>query len=345
MPATLSVYFDLTRLLAALVVLVTHAWHIFFPNYVLPWPGHHAVVVFFVLSGYVIAFVADQKETQLSEFLLSRAARILSVTIPALVYCTMVSYLVVSNWEHQLFIIAVNALFLGENWSIALAPSVNPVYWSLCYEVWYYAIFAGFAFSRTLVLKLIIGGALAFLAGPKILILMPCWLAGVALYWKRDKIKLSNAAAWAMFAVSIFAYGFFFWFDFSIVAREWLKASYPAFIDYLGASNQFVGDWILAGIVLINFVAITRLAVQFNAKAGTLSLPVKTAAGVTLSIYLFHYPSALLLSHYGVNGIAGFVLTLVMPIVFAPFTELRRFELRSAMRNVLRTLTLTHSKI
>lgn len=54
-PAGLSLYLDAVRFLAALVVLLHHTWPLLFPDFPLPWPGHSAVVVFFVLSGYVIA--------------------------------------------------------------------------------------------------------------------------------------------------------------------------------------------------------------------------------------------------------------------------------------------------
>jgi peptidoglycan/LPS O-acetylase OafA/YrhL len=44
-----------------------------------------AVVVFFVLSGYVIGFVVDAKETTASLFTVSRLARLYSVVLPALI--------------------------------------------------------------------------------------------------------------------------------------------------------------------------------------------------------------------------------------------------------------------
>jgi len=54
-----SLYLDVLRLLAALVVLASHATGYAYGE-VAWWPGslgHNAVVVFFLLSGYVIAFV------------------------------------------------------------------------------------------------------------------------------------------------------------------------------------------------------------------------------------------------------------------------------------------------
>jgi peptidoglycan/LPS O-acetylase OafA/YrhL len=52
------------------------------------WPftymGSEAVMAFFVLSGFVIAYVADQRETTLQAFAAARLARLYSVIIPAM---------------------------------------------------------------------------------------------------------------------------------------------------------------------------------------------------------------------------------------------------------------------
>ena len=57
----LSVYMDAVRLAAAFVVLLAHASELMFEGVPLPFPGKDAVIVFFVLSGFVIAFVAREK--------------------------------------------------------------------------------------------------------------------------------------------------------------------------------------------------------------------------------------------------------------------------------------------
>ena len=46
--------------------------------------GHSAVVIFFVLSGYVITYVASERETTLRDYALSRCARIYAVAVPTL---------------------------------------------------------------------------------------------------------------------------------------------------------------------------------------------------------------------------------------------------------------------
>jgi peptidoglycan/LPS O-acetylase OafA/YrhL len=60
----LSIYFDLTRVVAAAVVLLSHYGPSLFGTSDTLFPGHDAVIVFFVLSGYVIALVSDTKMSQ-----------------------------------------------------------------------------------------------------------------------------------------------------------------------------------------------------------------------------------------------------------------------------------------
>ena len=62
-----SIYLDAIRFCMAFLVFFYHSA---FPNFLpwLPWVdvGHHAVIVFFVLSGLVIAYVSEAKENKAS---------------------------------------------------------------------------------------------------------------------------------------------------------------------------------------------------------------------------------------------------------------------------------------
>lgn len=83
-----SIYLDLVRFTAAVTVFFGHVsgsrltgglfWQMG------PY-GPEAVDVFFVLSGFVIAYVYDTREHSLTDYAVSRFARIYSVAIPALI--------------------------------------------------------------------------------------------------------------------------------------------------------------------------------------------------------------------------------------------------------------------
>ena len=68
-----SIYLDAIRFFMAFLVFFYHSA---FPNF-LPWVpwvdvGHHAVVVFFVLSGLVITYVLEEKGNTRSAYMRRR---------------------------------------------------------------------------------------------------------------------------------------------------------------------------------------------------------------------------------------------------------------------------------
>src|SRR5436309_9308252 len=87
MTNALSLYLDALRFGAALTVFVSH-YSTGRISGGLFWQfdrGRTAVLVFFVLSGFVIAWVTETRERTLEEYGHSRVARLYSVIIPAFV--------------------------------------------------------------------------------------------------------------------------------------------------------------------------------------------------------------------------------------------------------------------
>jgi peptidoglycan/LPS O-acetylase OafA/YrhL len=88
LPAPLSIYLDLVRFGAAMVVFLGHVASLRLTGGFLWQLGPYtteAVTVFFVLSGFVIAYTTEQGETSARSYAVARAARIYSVALPALV--------------------------------------------------------------------------------------------------------------------------------------------------------------------------------------------------------------------------------------------------------------------
>lgn len=90
-PPGLSLYLGLFRFLAAVSVVLYHTWARLFPGSHVKWPGHEAVVTFFVLSGYVIMHAATRPGVTLSVYVQHRAARILPVAIGALLLAILIT--------------------------------------------------------------------------------------------------------------------------------------------------------------------------------------------------------------------------------------------------------------
>src|SRR5258706_1108814 len=183
-----SLYLDFTRFLAAAVVLLTHANRSALAP--LDWVpsdlGHNAVVVFFVLSGCVISFVADNKETSFRRYWVSRLARVYSVALPALLVTPLFDLageaLVPAVYEGGLTThdwwgvrIAASLACANELWFVSIMPFSNSPYWSLCYEISYYALFSIWCFTQGTSRYLWLAG-LGLLIGPKILLLLPIWI-------------------------------------------------------------------------------------------------------------------------------------------------------------------------
>jgi peptidoglycan/LPS O-acetylase OafA/YrhL len=319
MPASLSLYLDLVRFLAALAVLLFHLWPQWFPSFPLPWPGHAAVIVFFVLSGFMIAHAAHQPGTDLRTYLQHRAARILSVALPALLLSVLIAPLAGTTPIHSSGPmelspaefwgrIAASLLFIAQSWNLSLAPPYNQPYWSLCYEVWYYLMYGAWLFApRRWRWPALLLAALC--AGPKILLLAPIWLMGVATWHLRARLPASLAVA--------FFYGFMlaglllFWFDVSALLRDRLLAAWPGAAQQLNESALFIGDYLLGITVAGNFLGAAALGERIK-PLFRIERPVRFAASYSFSIYLYHMPLAVLLW----NGF-GFRSPLQMAAVLA----------------------------
>ncbi len=192
-----SLYLDCCRFGAALMVFMFHLLSQPFYSGELSFPfGRQPVIIFFVISGYVIAYVSDRKERTVRDYALSRLARLYSVVIPALVLAWCLDMAVfrmapamlddnAHSWPLVRFLVSL--LFLNQSWNLTVMAFSNGPYWSLCYEFWYYVIFGAFVFAPgRLRLPLVAFGAL--MAGPRIMLLFPLWLLEVAAYHMRKPI-------------------------------------------------------------------------------------------------------------------------------------------------------------
>ena len=138
-------------------------------------------------------------------------------------------------------------MFLCQSWSMHCAPYLDEPYWSLAYEVAYYAIFGAFVYAAG-PLRWLLVGALCLMAGPKILILMPCWLARVAAYRLKD-LAVHPLALWlAAFIVPsllvlILAFGLKDWAHQFSMKAEYFRNT---------PSEAFVRSWIVGAAVAIH---------------------------------------------------------------------------------------------
>lgn len=307
MNKSLSIYLDLARFLAAATVFIVHA------NYdritgglpvvsLLKDFGNDAVMVFFVLSGFVIAYVSDKKEKTLREYFSSRFARLYSVTAPALILTVVVDYLgshinyaIYNGWwlqtDNPAWRFIANFFFVNELWYLSVRPFSNGPFWSLGYEFWYYVIFAAAWYLKHPSRYLLIA-AICLLIGPKILILFPIWLLGVAVYFKIKHRPVGEPIGWFMFIGSLAAYAAFRKLGYPHLLHEWLVSSLGPTIVYekLNWSQYFLSSYITGILVAVHFIGVASIAPRLAKILAFFEKPVRYLAGYTFAIYLFHYP-------------------------------------------------------
>jgi hypothetical protein len=237
-----SAYLDLLRIVAALTVLLSHVSRTNLSGGFL-WQvqaaGHDGVIVFFVLSGYVISYVADSRERHGADFAMSRLTRLYSVVLPALVL-TYVADRVGMAYAPELYRaahhsdpllrIASAGLFLSQSWHFDIELFSNTAYWSLPFEFWYYVLFGVFVFIPGKMRYAALAVAAA-IAGPKILLLLPVWLLGVASYRART-LPLSQTAAWLLFVLSAAA-------TVAMIFADMSGFSHPHYAGSVGGGESF----------------------------------------------------------------------------------------------------------
>lgn len=340
-----SLYLDLIRFLASMIVLLGHLSGERFTGGLF-WQFSafmdDAVIVFFVLSGFVIAYTVKQNDSRMESFIINRAARIYSVALPALFLTFILDFfgknqapnLYSADWGYQFegltWQFLSGFLFLNQSWFAPVPVGSMLPYWSLSYEVWYYLIFAAVYFMRgkRRILAAIVAGCIA---GPKILVLFPLWVIGYCSYIYSAQHKSSKSGLFLLL-VSIVGYTFHHFF-----LKEWLAATphFPSSIVGDDLYTRYITGLLFA-CHLIGFVWASTL---FGKILNLREAEIRWFAGATFTIYLLHLPIAQFLitivpwvpSDWRTRA---FILlgTLVIIFIIAHFTERKK----SAWRNVIR---------
>lgn len=302
MTRAFSIYLDLLRFLAACLVVVYHSNSRMIVEAVLPFSnfGHSAVIVFFLLSGYVIAYATDTKEHNAQIYWASRLSRVWSLAIPAVLLTPVLDaigqslapaiYAGNTTEGHALFRIFTSLTFLNELWFISIMSFSNIAYWSLNYEVLYYLLFAIHAFGPKHLRWLALGLA-CLLIGPKIMLLAPIWVLGVVAYrWKLVQ-SMAEWSGWVCVTASVILLMAFEYFHVMEVLTDWLKTAIGShWHRELTFSKWFLSDYLLAGIVFLNFVGMRRVIFRIKYAFYLVEKPVRVVASFTFSIYILHQP-------------------------------------------------------
>ena len=291
-----SMLLDSLRIVAALLVLIYHAsyqWLTAYPSALaqLNNLSHAAVVVFFVLSGYLIAYTTTLNNRGPRQYAVARLSRLYSVMLPALLLTAVIEVIVratdpalAAHYIRGSVVprYVLSLLFCNESGLLSASPPINSPLWSLSFEFWYYTIF-GIWFFRTSGWKsyALLAGA-CLIAGPKILILLPIWLMGFFAYRLPNPLQSVSRAWLLVFGLLLVA-----------VATAIYVPEFPYALGYkpFFYANRFVTDWLI-GVAM----ALALWCLPF-ASASVKSVwvkPIRIAADLSFPLYLLHHPLLIL---------------------------------------------------
>jgi len=338
----LSAYLDLMRVVCAAVVVLSHLGHGHLVGGYL-WPftffGNEAVMTFFVLSGFVIAFVTDQREQTLAVYAASRLARLYSVILPAMLLTVLLdavgqsinaeSYLNshATTGDGKVAGYLLSIFMLNQSWGLNQHFGSDGAYWSIPYEFWYY-----FIFGSVMLLKgwrrAVFALAGATIAGPKILFLLPVWLLGVGVYYllkRKPAVQfglMSAIGSMALLAVML-------WIDYSSLGKA----------RFLGITPDSLPWKYLTGLcIAVHIYGMSQGALWVSGFFAWIARPLFLFSGSTLALYLFHLPVIGVINaiasntgHSSYTSAAMIIVPFVVALTFGYRCELQKRPLRAAI--------------
>lgn len=355
MTLAVSVYLDLVRTSAALVVFLAHLLGGAPTAGAFPQAsslGPEAVVAFFVISGFVIAYVADTREATPSDYAINRLSRIYSVALPAIAVTLIADSFgryYVAGYDNtpprasgeMLSELAGCLLFVNELWDLHMVVGSNGPYWSLGFEVPYYVLFALVLFLNGKPRMVAVCLWLAA-AGPRIVLGLPIWLLGCATYnICKKRIDAPRAGAALLIAV------FLLYLPFHLALGQPFPLYYPLRFEIV--TVQGCGYfYLLAFLMSVTIVGVAALSRSLHVVAERIGPTVRWLAGLSFTLYLMHLPIATLLSVIcpwprGSLSAALFVLcgTLLAMIPLAAIGEHRKAWWRKLTASALFAVTHT----
>jgi peptidoglycan/LPS O-acetylase OafA/YrhL len=358
----LSVYLDLLRYAAALMVYFFHAGH--FSNYKLPFfstYGGLGVAVFFVLSGFVIAYSAAGKRRDIFDYFIARFARLWSIALPAIVLTfvldTLGQWLALSAYAPMqpysafkwIASSGINALFLNQIWHLDIWVGTNGPFWSLSYEFWYYVIFATLIYFRGWQ-RVAMAGLGICIAGPGIIIAFPVWLLGVGLYHllRKQPAAQGTVAGGIALCASVALMILYIQMGGSRIFTA-LPVAYALAALKPWGINFWPQSYLVGLLIALNIYGFARVQNIFRNPSDRIVGLVRKTAETSFGLYLFHYPlmyfcKAVLAAAGVTQGPAYIVTIYVLPLLAATWLSLTceplKFVLSAALKNLRKTQSM-----
>ncbi len=345
-----SISLDLLRIVAAQLVVIGHAVSFFgvasrFGPPSFPYIQNIGVIIFFVLSGFVIAHALVRGLSDLSygltDFVIDRASRIYSAYLPALFVIALIDgallyyvdfqYEAYLGWNNFLGNIVMLQNYLGPFEGFPSYGSAGHL-WSVAVEFHIYLFVGSFAFAVVgrnwwwgcLLAVVAAPVPLAFFSGESHGLpgtgLFTLWLLGFSIYYLfRAGVgaKIPKIAAFA--AVLVFG-------------TIWLRQTIPG-------AEYSIENYALAAIAFLAFVLATQQTCRFSGMPRSRRW-IRFFANYSFSLYLLHHSILYCLSRIWPSGaelgaIVGILISNALAIPFAYYTEFRHKALAEWLKRTL----------
>ncbi len=278
-----------------------------------------AVLIFFVLSGYLIAFTTDKKSRAYGfrNYMADRFGRIYSVLLPVLAFTGLLMWLYAEPYlldikpitgsflsalfllyDHPFFTYHVADPLLGTDLTAYFFAGNLPL-WSLCVEWWMYVLYGLIFFMRPKEFRLIhvipafIGisyaGAFLFLEGRAGHAVSAIWLAGAGIYYFSRNLNAHSMIQYLPVPTLILTIlCLFFARDFAVIA-----------------------------FILFFYSSVTTFQQGSSAFLSAVFKSLKWNAAYSYSLYLLHYPIMLYTDTFELSSIMKFVVAFLLSNVLA----------------------------
>ncbi|MEE4454460.1 acyltransferase [Novosphingobium resinovorum] len=353
----LSVFLDLLRLVAALLVLVAHAGEIYRMGLpaMLGHSAKEAVAVFFVLSGFVIGFVTHCKERDWKAFAKARALRLYSVvplSVALIIGCYQIGsaanpavYDAAVGGQPSLLAILRYLTFTNEIWFDRAIVGTAAPFWSLGFEVAYYVWFAVLIYGRGR-WRWGLMGLWLLVFGPRIALALALWLIGAAAWtvvsrgFRVGPIRGGLVLA----AIAFVAFGWRRWCAFvAMPLFEW--GPLPALAMSMG---YYLALCILVAAAIAVFAACTG---ERSIWPPVLEKVIRFCAGASFTIYIAHLPVMVLILAIWPGAAGSFTggavatcITVIAMLILAEFGERRKGIYKSFASSLVKNVELIFSK-
>ncbi|MEP7155206.1 MAG: acyltransferase [Betaproteobacteria bacterium] len=353
MSPTFSVYLDLVRFMAALAVFVHHLASSPFTKGSVWWPlrpyGAIAVTIFFVLSGYVIAYVSATRERTAQRYASARIARLYSVVLIALLLTAVFDFIGISLnpefyhfhkvlWKPESWSGYIASLFLVNEYQVfdfdGIAPGSNSAFWSMSFEATYYLIAGLMLFSRR-VIAIAFSLLILLLAGRTIAAMLPIWALGYALYFTHDRIHFRTIPALGIAVISAL-----FLLVLPHVSHHLPDGNFGISFPWGRGpfERELLVDYLAAIAISAHLVSVRRLDAPLMKLLDHASTVVRWLGSLTFPLYCIHVPAICLLaaispwSHASMTHLFFIsVVTALLVIAITPLCEAVKKLLRATM--------------